>query len=274
MLAAVESARRIDFCAYFLPSPRVEQALEAAARRGAEVHVRLEGRLFRGTRAMNARNSDALRRLRAAHADAKYVDRAASTGPGMHMKAAVCDAVAYLDDCNWNVRDAVIRDDRSGDVRAIRNASQLRSAGGTPSLALNKRRALDLEAAVLLHAHPKRVDVETESLSSSAVTSAIRTLAGKGVRCRLLVSARELAQMRPDLLSLEKLGVQVRTVSVSEKLAIADRSRAWIGSANATSPYYNGDCIDWGLRTSDAHIADALQKRFNANWRHGHAVSC
>jgi phosphatidylserine/phosphatidylglycerophosphate/cardiolipin synthase-like enzyme len=273
MLAALKSARRIDFCSYFLPSRRVEQALEAAARRGAEVHVHLEGRLFHGTATMKARNRDALRRLRAAHADARCVDRTASTGPELHMKAAVCDGVAYLDDCNWNADDAVIRDDRAGDVRAIRNAADYASFGGRPALALNKRRALELEAAVLLRSHAKHIDVETESLQSSAVSSALRTLAGKGVTCRLLVSTYELRQMRPTLASLEEIGVQVRAVSASEKLAIADHARAWIGSANATSPYYNGDCIDWGLRTTDAHIVRSLQSRFNANWRHARSVA-
>lgn len=248
--------------------------MEAAARRGAEVHVRLEGRLFHGTRDMKARNREALRRLRAAHADARYVDRTASTGPELHIKAAVCDGVAYLDDCNWNPNDAVIRDDRPRDAAAIRIAAEHRSDDGTPALALNKRRALALEAAVLLRTHAKRADVETESLHCSAVSSAIRTLATRGVRCRLLVSDNELAEMRPTLAALENAGVQIRAVSVSEKLAVAGGSRAWIGSANATSPYYNGDCIDWGLRTSDAHIVNALQKRFNANWRRGRAVSC
>src|SRR5690349_3526527 len=81
-------------------------------------------------------------------------------------------------------------------------------AGGTPGLALNKRRALDLEAAVLLRSRVKHVDVETESLQSSAVSSALRTLAGRGVRCRLLVSSYELRQMRPTLASLEEIGVQ------------------------------------------------------------------
>lgn len=247
--------------------------MEAAARRGAEVHVRLEGRLFHGTRDMKTRNREALRRLRAAHADAGYVDRTASTGPELHMKAAVCDGVAYLDNCNWNANDAVIRDDRPRDAAAIRIAADHRCDNGTPALALNKRRALALEAAVLLRTHTKRVDVETESLRCSAVSSALRTLAGKGVRCRLLVSTYELAQMRPTLASLEKIGVQIRSVSVSEKLAIADGSRAWIGSANATSPYYNRDCIDWGLRTADAHIVRALQTRFDANWRRGTPVT-
>ena len=248
--------------------------MEAAAQRGAEVHVRLQGRLFHGTRTMRARNRDAVRRLRAAHADARCVDRTSGTGPELHMKAAVCDGVAYLDDCNWNARDAVIRDDRSADVEAIRRAADHGDDDGTPALALNKRRALDLEAAVLLRARAERVDVETESLRSSAVSSAIRTLAARGVRCRLLVSDNELAEMRPTLAALEKIGVQVRAVSASEKFAVADGSHAWIGSANATSPYYNGDCIDWGLRTSDAHIVNALQKRFDANWRHGRPLSC
>lgn len=272
MLAAMRSARRIEFCSYYLPSERVESALEAAARRGAEVHVRLEGRLFKATQAMKARNRNALRRLRALHADAELVDRGSRDGPAMHLKAAVCDSTAYLDGCNWNARDEVVRDDAPRDVAAIRRAAMHQPQDGSRALALDKERALELESAVLLHARAKTIDVEAESLYCSPVSHAIRQLAARHVRCRVLISERLARGMSVTITALEKLGVEVRAAPLGEKLAIAGSSEAWIGSANATSTYYNADCIDWGLRTSDARIVKALEARFEANWRRAKIV--
>jgi hypothetical protein len=192
----------------------------------------------------------------------------------MHLKAAVCDGAAFLDDRNWSGNDIVLRDDRKADVDAVRAAaayapaSQMRS-----SLPLTKEAALESESIVLAASRGDRVDVETETISTRAEAYArLMKLAAKGVHCRLLLSSKTDAKTRQAAEHLAHAGVKVRIVNAADKLAIGG-NRAWVGSANATSPFYNGDQSDWGLRTHDTKIVHALQSRFNANWRAGHALS-
>lgn len=277
MLCALRSARSVTFSAYVLRPGPVERALEAAAGRGARVQVRLDGYLWGGSRAMAEANRDVVRALRRAGADARLVHLADADGPGLHMKAAVCDGRAFLDDCNWNMTgDTVVRDDTPADVRAIRNAALQRDVPMAGNLRLTKADALAGEAAVL-RAHVKKAVVETEALHSSSISSALRKLAQAGAHCRLLVSEREAAhdkQTQRMMASLKKAGVDVRTVRSSEKLAVAGASRAWVGSADATSTYYDGDRIDWGLGTRAPHLVRALQARFNSHWKSAKPLRC
>jgi phosphatidylserine/phosphatidylglycerophosphate/cardiolipin synthase-like enzyme len=272
MLAAMRTSRRIDFSAYVLWPGPVERALENAARRGTEVHVRLEGRLYHGTPEMRKDNSDALHRLQKLRVDAKMVDRADADGPRMHLKAAVCDGAAFLDDCNWNGGDIVIRDDNPEDVAAVRAAALHRPEDPPPGLALNKTAALQQEAGVLGKSRATQVDVETEAVGKTGVSKVLRALAARGVRCRLLLSQHSVKSDFKTIASLERDGVEIRALAKSEKFAVAG-DRAWVGSADATSPYYNRDQIEWGIGTRDSRIVDALQRRFDANWRRAKTVT-
>lgn len=250
LLRAVQKAREVDFAAYIL-SPGMERVLEDAARRGTLVRVRLNG-CFHGASALLRANRAEVRRLRAAHADARLIHRRENDGPPLHLKAAVCDGIAYLDDCNWRAggRDTIVRAGRS-----------------TRGVALDKRSALDAEAALLQNARHGTVEVETESAGYSPVYSALKRLAQHGLRCRLLVSkfgaqgtyaaaARHLAEA----------GVDVRVADSDEKFALCG-ARGWIGSANATSYYLHPDQLDWGARTSNPQLLHALHAKFARNWR-------
>jgi phosphatidylserine/phosphatidylglycerophosphate/cardiolipin synthase-like enzyme len=270
MLAALRTAHRIAFSSYFLRRGPLERALIAARPRGAEVHVRLDGRLYGGSRDNAAESRRALSELRRAHIDARFVHVTADDKPGLHMKAAVCDGVAFLDDCNWaGYGDTVVRDDTASHVRAIREAALSRRGEGTGSLALTKLGALSAEARTISGAKAgSEVDVETETLGASAVSNALRQLAASGVHCRLLVSDRAVryATTHDAAISLQRDGVDVRTVKASEKLALAGR-RAWIGSANASWPYLNRHDVEWSLTTTDESMRRRLKERFDAHWR-------
>lgn len=272
MLDALRAARHVTFSTWFLHDGPVERALVAAAKRGAGVHVRLDGYLYGGTRAMMQANRTAVRTLRAAGADAALVHRTDCDGPDLHLKAAVCDGVAYLDDRNWNgAGDTVLRDGNPRHVRAIRQAAAWHDCDRAGSLSLTKTDALEDERRVLAYApHCREADVESELLHPSAVTSALRKLAARGVHCRVLISARTFASdaaTRATVRSLQQVGIDVRSAPSSEKLAILGRTRAWIGSAQATATRYDGDEIDWSLHGSDARFVRLVRARFNAHWR-------
>ncbi|MDB5029028.1 MAG: hypothetical protein JWO66_2717, partial [Candidatus Eremiobacteraeota bacterium] len=109
VLARIAAARDVAFGAYFLPRGPMRDALAGAAQRGAHVAVTLQADPYRNP--FGARcNADAARLLRDAGAAVTLLpsDRAP-----FHLKAAVCDGVAYLDDRNWTLRgpEIVVKDD-------------------------------------------------------------------------------------------------------------------------------------------------------------------
>ncbi|HEX5274496.1 MAG TPA: phospholipase D-like domain-containing protein [Candidatus Rubrimentiphilum sp.] len=257
--------------AYTLRHGAVLDELEAAARRGARVTVRLEGSPYADPSGeLATANRRVLRELRRLGADARLADTNARNGPALHMKAAVCDGVAYLDDRNWpGAGDTIVRDDFGADVAAIRTAALSGRADRTPEFSTDKRDALWAERRLLAGArNAQRVDVESESFGpGSGVYGELKQLAASGVHCRLIVSRRDLNDTsRRALASLSRAGVAVRVSESDEKMAVVDGARAWIGSANATSPFPNGDQIDWGLRTDAPDVLRHLSRRFASTW--------
>ena len=268
----MQNARSVLLTAYTLRPGSMLDAVEDAARRGARVTVRLEGSPYADPSGeLAAGNKRVVRELRRLGADAKVVDTNARNGPALHMKAAVCDGVGYLDDRNWpNSGDTIVRDDFGADVAAIRSAALLGHAEHTPEFSTSKRDALWAERRLLAGAgRAKRVDVESESFGAgSGVYGELKQLAASGVQCRLIVSRRDLNdKSRRALTVLAQSGVAVRISDSDEKMAVVDGTRGWIGSANATSAFANGDQIDWGLRTDAPDVLHHLSRRFATTWR-------
>ena len=223
----------------------MERALEAAARRGARVVVRLEAHPYRGAAGLARANQRTAERLRAAGADASCVHP-------LHAKEIQADDSLFLDGRNWNESDFVIRDDDRSD------------------LATTKRAALESEASLLSSAtQSDRVLVESESFGSgNPVYVALDALAYRCAAPRLLVSARDLREEpreRAILQHLQRDGVDVRICDNSEKFALTGE-RAWIGSANATYDGFSKDMPDWGLCTDSADVVSAARERLERRW--------
>lgn len=275
VLDAIRNAREVTFCSYVLPHGAVERALERAAQRGAHVTVRLEGYFYGGGSHMRGDNEWAVRRLRALGADAAIVHRAGGNGAAVHLKAAVCDHTAFLDDCNWrgDGRETILREDGRKAAGAIRTAALGQDGISHTGIALNKTDALAAETAVFPRGVRTSVDVEAESIGLSTVYSALKRLAQRGARCRLLVSKFGVRGKYGHLAALlAQAGVRVRVAGSDEKIAVSG-TRAWVGSANPTSTYLDGDQLDWGIGTRDAALVRALQARFNANWKTSEPLS-
>ena len=270
MLHAIDNARKVTFSAYVMkPDGVVEQALKRAAVRGAHVSVRLNGSFNRhnGKPKMHKYNVDAVDDLNDSHVDAKLVHCRDNDGPLLHIKAAVCDGVAYLDDCNWVGRDeTVLRDDNKSDVRAIRKAASYVPANAH-TVKLSKAAALKSEAA-LLRSSAGGVDVIAEEVGKSPVFDALEHLARAHGAVRLLVSTYGAKETYRDAVEqLKGAGVRVRVTHRTEKFAVSGDGRAWVGSANATSIKLDGDQPEWGLRTHNATILRALRSRFDEAWQ-------
>ncbi len=271
VLDAIGSARSVLFSAYTLQRGAVFDALAGAARRGARVTVRLEGRPYGDAGGLARSNGNTVAALKRLGADAALVDTAGAREPMLHAKAAVCDGVAYLDDRNFvaNAGDTIVRDDTPGDVRALADAVQHRPAAPAHWFWTTKRAALEGEAALLDGAaNAKTVDVETESFGlPGGVYAPLKRLAAAGVACRLIVSPRYVKPNEAHVLDLLRAaGVAVRLGTFNEKLAVVDGAHAWTGSANSSCEPCNGDDVDWGLRTDAPDVVGALASHFNAHW--------
>ncbi len=244
VLAALASARSVEFSAYLLHPGRVFAALDAAARRGARVVVRVEASPYRAG-GLARLNALMVARLARDGADARV-------GDAVHTKALTADGVTYLDDCNWLDRggDTILRDDLAND----------------PAVATTKGDALALEMQLLARAKAgDAIDVETESFGNGPISGALERAARAGAIVRLLVNARDLAKNPREALAIaamERAGVEVRSTDATEKFAIAGDD-VWVGSANAT--YGALDQSDWGtlVQAPRGRCHDAFEARWN-----------
>ncbi len=274
---AVEHARSIVAAVYTLQSGRLLRELENAARRGARVTVRIEGRpAADATGSLQRMNEAAVRQLQRLGADAKLVDQMDGEGAPLHLKGLVCDGAVYLDDRNFTTTgaDAVVRLNTSREVADVKTAILSGIVRQSRSLQLTKADALQAEKRVLQGAkHCEAVDVESESFGiGSGVYGALKDLAQRGEHCRLIVARSAMtARTRSAIARLQNAGVDVRAAAYNEKFAVAGK-RTWIGSANATTPYYDGNQLDWGITTASERIAGDLRSRFEQQWQHAKPV--
>ena len=275
-VGALRSARAVALTAYTLHEGAVLAALVAAARRGADVRVRLErDPLDDAAGTLHQANSAALAVLRAAGASAE----ATATGePVLHLKAAVVDGVAWLDDRNWASGGAerILQDTDADDVAAV--ASAVAGGPGTDGhLATTKSGAQRLEGDVIARAGSAPLVVESESFGNGTIYNALLHRAEAHLPTRLIVAGREVAEAgnrteRAHLTHLAALGVDVRVGDprrgdLDEKLAVAGGD-GWVGSANASDARgAAGAQRDWGLATRKPAVVDGLRTAFERNWR-------
>jgi hypothetical protein len=275
--AAVAQAQSVDLCAYTLHRGRVVEALAAAARGGAHVRVRLASDALDASAAVARANRDTVAALVSAGADAAV---SPSDDPLLHMKAAVIDGSAWLDDRNWAATgpQTIVRDEDPADVATLEAAL----AGASPpssALATSKVAALAQEVALIRAADSEPLAVESESFGAGSVSGTLRARADAGFPTRLLVAGREAraatdagTRERALLRRLAAHGVEVRLghprgADLEEKLAVA-RGLAWAGSANATDAHGSaGAARDWGLILREPRAVDDLRAAFEANWR-------
>ena len=257
VLTRIGGARDVAFGSYFLPQGAVRDALVAAARRGARVTVTLQADPYRNP--FGARcNADAARTLRGAGAAVSLLpsDRAP-----FHLKAAVCDGVAFLDDRNWTKRgpEIVVADNDPQDVGLVRDALAGRG-GADRALATRKDVALAREVGLVERARGAAVIVETERVATSPLTLALRRHARTGAKTTLIVapSRRHSAREAHAIAQLAADGVIVRESGSSQKLALAGGA-AWIGSGNATGAAGRGAAqLEWGMLTRKRALVGAV----------------
>jgi phosphatidylserine/phosphatidylglycerophosphate/cardiolipin synthase-like enzyme len=248
VLAAIGSARSVSFSAYMLHPGAVFDALDAAARRGATVRVRVEASPYRAG-SLARLNAWMVARLQRDGADARAQD-------GVHTKALTADGVSYCDDSNWleHGGDTILRDSDATD----------------PAVATTKGSALASELRLIDSAgRGDTIDLETESFGNGPISGALVRAARRGAQVRVLVSSRELRHNLREagtIANLERAGAAVRSTDATEKFAVVGGS-TWVGSANAT--YGALDQSDWGAIAGDAAIHAHCDGAFASRWERG-----
>jgi phosphatidylserine/phosphatidylglycerophosphate/cardiolipin synthase-like enzyme len=270
VLRAIGAGRNIQLASYILQPGRIARALEDAARRGARVRVLLEARPFGDPGGRRAReNGIVAGALRRAGASVELADSASAPRAPVHIKAAVIDGVAFLTDRNWRAGEAgmILRDDDAADVRSLRRSLADADARTARGPATDKRGALALEAGLMQSAR-QSVILSSESFGArNAVYDELRRLALHGVRCRLVVNRGERSKaMRAAIVALEKAGVDVRVGPTNEKFCVVDGRSLWVGSANATSVFFDADQREWALRLDSPAVIDSAERRFATYW--------
>jgi nucleotide-binding universal stress UspA family protein len=259
VITRIGDARDVAFGSYFLPHGPMRDALIRAAERGAHVAVTLQADPYRNPDGKRD-NREAARLLSTAGAEVTLLP---STRAPFHLKAAVCDGVAYLDDRNWTARgpEMVIADDDPTDVSLVRDAVHDMRAGADLTLATRKDEALRREVQLVAQAGDEPVVVETERVRSSPLVEVLRRHARAGAPTTLVVgrTRHHSRGERGALRSLARDGVIVREGGTNEKLALVGDA-AWIGSGNATGAWGRGaGQIEWGLVTRDAALVEAVR---------------
>jgi hypothetical protein len=274
-VSSLKHAGSISLTAYTLRDGRVLKALEDAAARGADVRVRLErDPLDDAAGSLHQANAASIAALRAAGAKAETTQPGE---PALHLKAAVVDGVAWLDDRNWASGGAerILRDDDADDVAAV-TAAVAGGPGADGHLATTKSGAQWLEADVIRAAGAAPVVVESESFGNGTIYNALLHRAQAHEPTRLIVAGRELGEAgstaeRSRLAHLAALGVEIRVGDVKhgdldEKLAVSGND-CWLGSANATYARGTfGEQRDWGIASREPGIVDGLRAAFERNW--------
>lgn len=274
VLDALARSRTITLGAYMLRPGRIEDALLAAARRGAHVVVRIEGQPFGDPcGALLEANCRAVSALRKAGADAALTHEAGSGDAPLHAKAIVADGTLFLDDRNWvnTGTSTVLRDVSRHDAAMVVDALAGAMDAPTPAFAVSKYDALASEAG-LLQSAASGDDVIVESESFGAYNPAYYALdhiAKQGLSPRLLVTARELQASTKERAALSRLaldGVRIRTTGADEKCSLVG-NQAWVGSANASAAFERPDTIDWGVVTDNAQIVNRERRVFESRWQ-------
>jgi len=259
VLARIAGARDVAFATYSIrPDGPAQKALLTAAKHGAHVVVTMQRDPYKDEDGAiyNAQCAAALRRA-GARVSLLPRDRIP-----FHLKAVVCDGVAYLDDRNWTKggREIVVADDSARDVALARAAITRHAAGCSRTLAMRKDAALEREAALIRRAGDAPVIVESEYVDGSPLTTALFEHAARNAGTTLILGSwRHYTKHESALIrSLRDAGVKVLETGGNEKLALAGDT-AWIGSANATGVYSRAaGQIEWGVVTRCRALVKAV----------------
>jgi cardiolipin synthase A/B len=264
----------IDLTMYELFDPRVERALAAAARRGVNVRVLLNGGYYSKRDATNAAGYRYLSR-RGVH-----VRYAPTYFALTHQKTLTVDgresAIMTLnfDGLYSSTRDYAVLDRQPADVAAIIAAfdadyasHRATASTGTGDLVWSPHAAASVLS--LIGAAQHSLDLENEELAYAPARDALCASARRGVAVRVVMTYA--SEWREDFAQLRSCGVSIRLYHgqryyIHAKLLVIDGRRALVSSQNLStgSLQYNRE-LGITLRTKD--LVSRLAADFDGDYR-------
>jgi cardiolipin synthase A/B len=270
----------IELTMYELYNTRIESALVAAAKRGVDVRVLLNGGYYGNAEFKGSdRNGPAYAYLRAHRVNVHWT-------PGYfaltHQKTMTVDgSVSAVMTLNFDgnlatTRDFAVLDRRPGDVHAIVagfdadwSGKKRRASDGSGDLIWSPGSAKPFES-MIGSAH-RSLDIENEELDDAPITSDLCDAARRGVAVHLVMSYD--SEWSSSFAQLRRGGVTVhlfhgQSYYIHAKLMIADGRRAIVSSQNFsyTSLYENREL---GIRITAHGPVSMLARDFNADFRRG-----
>jgi hypothetical protein len=248
---SIAHATVVTISAYTLaPTSRVGRALIAAAARGAQISLVLDGNGMAGANRDNAT---------AATIYGQAGVRVRLSDYKLHMKACVVNGTdVFVSDRNWSASPASVVLQLPTSTRMQVERAILGQPESTGTFATRKDAAIALEAALLTQRRSHTVLVSTESFSRSAVSEILDQRARAGDSVSLVVAATEYRTSPSERTLLAKLardGVKIYLGRNDEKIAI-DGDAGFVGSSNLSGGW--GDQVDFGYVFNDPQLVAVL----------------
>ncbi|MGC9271457.1 phospholipase D-like domain-containing protein [Acidiphilium sp.] len=275
----IEAARRpVDIEVYYLASRAVLGAIAAEHARGIPVRVIIDGKPYRMSHRLVARE---IARLRASGAEVRTAPARFEGGYRFdHAKYAVSGGRALIGTANWD--DSAFHRNReyictSGDPRLVQALHRVFMADWTDRRAGSMVRGLSHRLVLSPGAEPKLaaiigqagpVDIEAEELGDDPAL--LHAIARKASLARVLLPAKLSSTDRADVRLLRRAGVQVRLLAVRPvylhaKMIVGD-SYGFIGSENVSRSSLDDNREVGVVMTAPAHLA-TLRGTFRTDWR-------
>jgi cardiolipin synthase len=271
LIAGAQSS--IELTMYELTDPSVEQALGAAARRGVDTRVLLNGGYYSEHESTNQSAYDDL----AAHG--VHVRYTPTYFALTHQKTLTVDgresAVMTLnfDGLYPSTRDYAILDSQPADVRAIVatfnadwSAHTIQPSTGTGDLLWSP--GAEAKVLTLINGAHTSIDLENEEMADTYATDALCDAAKRGVDVRIVMTYA--SDWRSAFDTLTTCGAHVRvyhgqTYYIHAKLLVIDQRRGLISSQNlsVTSLQYNREL---GIELTSPTVLSALRRDFGADY--------
>lgn len=273
-LAMIDGARRsIELTMYELDDTRVERALAAAADRGVDVRVLLNGGYYSDAESYNAA---AYRYLRARGVHVRY---SATYFALTHQKTLTVDgretAIMTLnfDGLYASTRDYAVLDRRAGDVRAVVrvfNADyghrRIDPSDGDRDLVWSPGASSTFLG--LIDSASRSIDVENEEMEYTPAIDALCAAARRGVSVKLVMTYE--SEWRAAFDKLRGCGVHVRLYHgqryyVHAKLLLVDGRTALVGSQNLSTTSLDHD-RELGIELGNRGIVRQLGRDFASDY--------
>ncbi len=276
-LAMIGAARHsIELTMYELYDTQIEQALAAAAARGVDVQVLLNGGYYREH---ESTNSAAFSYLHSHGVQVRYTPTYFAL---THQKTLTVDgtesAVMTLnfDGEYASTRDYAILDSQPADVRAIVktfdadwSAQKTTPSTGTGDLVWSPGASQTVLG--LINGAKKSIELENEEMDYLPATDQMCAAARRGVKVEVVMTYE--SDWRAQLTVLRACGAQVRlyhgqSYYIHAKLLLVDGKRAMISSQNlsTTSLNYNREL---GIEVTNSGIVAQLERDFASDFAGG-----